>query len=68
MFDDGRIINGEDFLELLKKGRIVVFFGDICVLEWVMELVCNVDVFVYEVMFVKEDVKFVYNYYYVMIE
>lgn len=68
MFEDGCIINGNDFLEFFKKGRVVVFFGDMRVSDKLKEFVRDCDVFVYEVIFVKGDWKFVYDYFYSMME
>ncbi|WP_369546471.1 ribonuclease Z [Bacillus velezensis] len=66
--DDGRIINGRDFLEPPKKGRIVAFSGDTRISERVTELARNADVLVHEATFAKEDAKLAHNYYHATTE
>ncbi|MBY8913566.1 ribonuclease Z [Bacillus sp. YC2] len=61
--DDGRVINGKDFLEPPKKGRIVAFSGDTRVSEHVTELARNADVLIHEATFAKEDAKLAHDYY-----
>ncbi|MEC1007482.1 ribonuclease Z [Bacillus subtilis] len=61
--EDGRIINGNDFLEPPKKGRSVVFSGDTRVSDKLKELARDCDVLVHEATFAKEDRKLAYDYY-----
>lgn len=61
--EDGRIINGKDFLEPPKKGRAVVFSGDTRVSDKIKELARNCDVLVHEATFAKDDVKLAFDYF-----
>ncbi|MCY9189515.1 ribonuclease Z [Bacillus mojavensis] len=61
--EDGRTINGEDFLEPPKKGRAVVFSGDTRVSDKIKELARECDVLVHEATFAKDDVKLAFDYF-----
>ncbi|MCY9091220.1 ribonuclease Z [Bacillus mojavensis] len=61
--EDGRTINGEDFLEPPKKGRAVVFSGDTRVSDKIKELARDCDVLVHEATFAKDDVKLAFDYF-----
>ena len=61
--EDGRIIDGTDYLEPPKKGRIVAFSGDTRLCENITRLAKNADVLVHEATFGKEDADLAYNYY-----
>ncbi|UTL71197.1 ribonuclease Z [Bacillus halotolerans] len=61
--EDGRIINGKDFLEPPKKGRAVVFSGDTRVSDKIKELARDCDVLVHEATFAKDDVKLAFDYF-----
>ncbi|QJC96738.1 Ribonuclease Z [Bacillus mojavensis] len=61
--EDGRTINGEDFLEPPKKGRAVVFSGDTRVSDKIKELARDCDVLVHEATFSKDDVKLAFDYF-----
>lgn len=50
MLEDGRQINGVDYLVVLVLGKVFVIFGDIGFCDVVFDLVKGVDVMVYEVM------------------
>ncbi|PSA93140.1 ribonuclease Z [Bacillus atrophaeus] len=61
--EDGRVINGRDFLDEPKKGRIVAFSGDTRVCSNVKELAVDADVLVHEATFAKGDDKLAHDYF-----
>ncbi|WP_406620617.1 ribonuclease Z [Bacillus atrophaeus] len=61
--EDGRVINGRDFLDEPKKGRVVAFSGDTRVCSNVKELAVDADVLVHEATFAKGDDKLAYDYF-----
>ncbi|MED4800957.1 ribonuclease Z [Bacillus atrophaeus] len=61
--EDGRVINGRDFLDEPKKGRVVVFSGDTRVCSNVKELAVDADVLVHEATFAKGDDKLAHDYF-----
>ncbi|ADP32977.1 ribonuclease Z [Bacillus atrophaeus] len=61
--EDGRVINGRDFLDEPKKGRVVAFSGDTRVCSNVKELAVDADVLVHEATFAKGDDKLAHDYF-----
>lgn len=61
--EDGRIINGADFLGAAKKGRIVAILGDTRMCPQIIELANNADILVHEATFGKEDEQLAYEYF-----
>ncbi|MBJ7896832.1 ribonuclease Z [Bacillus atrophaeus] len=61
--EDGRVINGRDFLDEPKKGRVVAFSGDTRVCSNVKELAMDADVLVHEATFAKGDDKLAHDYF-----
>ncbi|MED4855396.1 ribonuclease Z [Bacillus atrophaeus] len=61
--EDGRVINGRDFLDEPKKGRVVAFSGDTRVCSNVKELAEDADVLVHEATFAKGDDKLAHDYF-----
>ncbi|MCY8518184.1 ribonuclease Z [Bacillus atrophaeus] len=61
--EDGRVINGRDFLDEPKKGRVVAFSGDTRVCSNVKELAAGADVLVHEATFAKGDDKLAHDYF-----
>lgn len=61
--DDGRTINGADFIGPAKKGRIVTILGDTRLTPNIKELAANADVLVHESTYGKGDSKLAHNYY-----
>ncbi|WFE12769.1 ribonuclease Z [Bacillus atrophaeus] len=61
--EDGRVINGRDFLDEPKKGRAVAFSGDTRVCSNVKELAVDADVLVHEATFAKGDDKLAHDYF-----
>ncbi|MCY8971773.1 ribonuclease Z [Bacillus atrophaeus] len=61
--EDGCVINGRDFLDEPKKGRVVAFSGDTRVCSNVKELAVDADVLVHEATFAKGDDKLAHDYF-----
>lgn len=61
--DDGRVINGQDFIGNSQKGRIVTIINDTRVTNEDKELSENADVLVHESTFSKDEAKLAKNYY-----
>ncbi|MDL5142034.1 ribonuclease Z [Bacillus atrophaeus] len=61
--EDGRVINGRDFLDEPKKGRVVAFSGDTRGCSNVKELAVDADVLVHEATFAKGDDKLAHDYF-----
>lgn len=51
MLVDGWVIDGSCYLGLVILGKMLVIFGDIVFCLQVLEMVCGVDVMVYEIIF-----------------
>lgn len=64
----GLIYNLDDFKGKVKFGLIISIFGDIKLCENEYELVKNLDLMIYEVIYIEGDKKFVNNYYYSYID
>ncbi|MDQ0161437.1 ribonuclease Z [Aeribacillus alveayuensis] len=61
--DDGRMLNGKDFLGAPKKGRIVTILGDTKYCEASIELAKEADLLIHEATFAKGENDLAYNYY-----
>lgn len=61
--DDGRTINGKDFIGAPQKGRIVAICGDTRKTENAVELAKDADVLVHESTFAKGEAKLARSYY-----
>lgn len=61
--DDGRIINGQDFIAPPQKGRIITILGDTKQVESIDNLAKNADVLVHESTFGKHEQKLAHRYY-----
>lgn len=61
--DDGRILNGEDYIGAPKKGRIVTILGDTRQVPSIINLAMNANVLVHESTFGKGEAKLAHNYY-----
>lgn len=63
VLDDGRTINGQDFIGQPQVGRIVTICGDTRKTENAVELARNADVLVHESTFAKDEAKLARSYY-----
>ncbi|MGM9891772.1 ribonuclease Z [Limosilactobacillus sp.] len=63
VLDDGRTINGQDFIGQPQPGRIVAICGDTRKTENAVELARNADVLVHESTFAKDEAKLARSYY-----
>jgi ribonuclease Z len=61
--EDGRLINGEDFLGPCKKGRKIAVLGDTRYTEAAIELARDVDVLVHEATFGADEHELAHQYY-----
>ncbi|PWA13184.1 ribonuclease Z [Pueribacillus theae] len=61
--DDGRILNGEDFVGPKKPGKTVVILGDTRVCKNAEVLAENADILVHEATFMESDRKIAYEYF-----
>ncbi|WP_353485892.1 ribonuclease Z [Apilactobacillus xinyiensis] len=61
--EDGRVINGKDYLGSAQKGRIVAVFGDTRANDNSYKLAKNADALVHESTFSKDEAKLARNYY-----
>lgn len=61
--DDGRVVNGRDFIGNPQKGRIVAICGDTRKTENAVELAKDADVLVHESTFAKDEAKLARSYY-----
>lgn len=61
--DDGRTVNGKDFIGTPQKGRIVAICGDTRKTENAVELAKDADVLVHESTFAKDEAKLARSYY-----
>ncbi|MCL0312369.1 ribonuclease Z [Apilactobacillus sp. TMW 2.2459] len=61
--EDGRIINGKDYLGSAQKGRIVAVLGDTRANDNSYKLAKNADALVHESTFSKDEAKLARNYY-----
>ncbi|MBD1378748.1 ribonuclease Z [Metabacillus arenae] len=63
MLEDGRMINGHDFIGPSKKGRIVTILGDTRVCRQSLELASDADILVHEATFGLEDEALAFDYF-----
>lgn len=61
--DDGRVINGKDYLASPKKGRIAAIIGDTRFCEKSIELARDADILIHEATFSGEDGELAYDYF-----
>ncbi|MFT4415677.1 ribonuclease Z [Fredinandcohnia humi] len=61
--DDGREINGLDFIGPRKKGRVVTILGDTRYCEKSIELAQDADLLIHEATFSSEEHELAYNYF-----
>ncbi|KRN88556.1 ribonuclease Z [Ligilactobacillus ceti] len=61
--EDGRVIDGKDFIGEAKKGRTVTILGDTRQIASVAELAQDADVLVHESTFGKDEARLAHNYY-----
>lgn len=61
--DDGRIIDGKQFIGPAKKGKIVTILGDTRFTENSMELAKDANLLVHEATFAENDEKLAYEYF-----
>ncbi|GKQ42766.1 ribonuclease Z [Companilactobacillus sp. RD055328] len=61
--DDGRVVNGKDFIGEAKKGRIVAVISDTRFTPMAADLVKDADVLVHESTFSASEAKLAKNYY-----
>lgn len=61
--DDGRVVNGKDFIGTPQKGRIVAICGDTRKTENAVALAKDADVLVHESTFAKDEAKLARSYY-----
>ncbi len=61
--DDGRVLNGQDFIGPAQPGRIVAILGDTRQTKNAVWLARNADVLVHESTFGKDEAKLAHNYY-----
>lgn len=61
--EDGRIINGKDFIGESRKGRVVTILGDTRIHPNSVKLAYQADVLVHESTFQKNEAKLAKNYY-----
>ncbi|CAM2828629.1 ribonuclease Z [Fructilactobacillus fructivorans] len=61
--NDGRIINGNDYIGKAQKGRIITILGDTRKVDTINELAQDADVLVHESTFGKGEAKLAHNYY-----
>ncbi|WLR43851.1 ribonuclease Z [Bacillus carboniphilus] len=63
VLEDGRIINGQDYIGEAKKGRIVTVLGDTRFCQASMELAKDADVLIHEATFSEKEEKLAFNYF-----
>lgn len=63
VLEDGRTINGKDFIGEPKKGRVVTILGDTRQIESIAQLAQDADILVHESTFGKDEAKLARNYY-----
>lgn len=61
--EDGKVINGIDFIGPSQKGRIVTILGDTRYSENSLELAADADLLIHEATFSEEDEKLAYDYF-----
>lgn len=61
--DDGRVVNGKDFIGAPQKGRVIAICGDTRKTENAVELAKDADVLVHESTFAKDEAKLARSYY-----
>ncbi|TYR82503.1 ribonuclease Z [Priestia megaterium] len=61
--NDGRIINGKEFIDEPKKGKVITILGDTRVCPNSIRLANEADILVHEATFAKGDEQLAYNYY-----
>lgn len=61
--DDGRVIDGKDFVGPKKKGRILTILGDTRRCDASISLAMNADVLIHEATFKSDDKTLAYNYF-----
>lgn len=63
VLEDGRVINGKDYLASPKKGRVVTIIGDTRFCQESIELARDADILIHEATFSGEDDKLAYDYF-----
>lgn len=61
--EDGRIIDGKEFIGPEKKGKVITILGDTRPCEAALELAENADVLVHEATFMEKDRELAYEYF-----
>ncbi|MBD8070365.1 ribonuclease Z [Bacillus sp. PS06] len=61
--DDGRVINGNDFIGPSQKGRVITILGDTRYCENSLELALDANILVHEATFCADDETLAYEYY-----